>query len=407
MNSIRAFPCSDLSNAPPEILHSLNPPPSEAPPGSRGSGAGHRVRFIRDLKLVPQLRPDEAEKLDAVSRRFAFRCNDYYLSLIDWSDPADPIRRIVIPCENELEEWGRLDASDEHRYTVAPGCEHKYPRVAVLLVSAVCGGLCRFCFRKRLFLPGNTETALDIAPGVDYIRKHTEITNVLVTGGDPLILSTGRLREILRILFDIPHVGIVRIGTKMLAFNPFRVLDDPALPRLVSEFSTGSKRLYFMTQFNHPRELTPPAREAIEQLSRANAILCNQTPLLRGINDDPVVLGELFRQLSFIGVPPYYVFQCRPTSGNRHFVVPLAQAFRIFEEARSRVGGLGKRGRFVMSHVTGKVEILAMTDTHFYMRYHRALDPADERKLLIFPRDETACWLDDLLEAEQQIPAST
>jgi len=222
-----------------------------------------------------------------------------------------------------------------------------------------------------------------------------------------LILSTGRLREILRILFDIPHVGIVRIGTKMLAFNPFRVLDDPALPRLVSEFSTGSKRLYFMTQFNHPRELTPPAREAIEQLSRANAILCNQTPLLRGINDDPVVLGELFRQLSFIGVPPYYVFQCRPTSGNRHFVVPLAQAFRIFEEARSRVGGLGKRGRFVMSHVTGKVEILAMTDTHFYMRYHRALDPADERKLLIFPRDETACWLDDLLEAEQQIPAST
>ena len=149
----------------------------------------HR-KYITSIDQIPELdalSDKQRENLRVVEERYAFRTNGYYQSLIDWDDPKDPIRRIVIPSTDELESWGALDASGESLYTKAPGLEHKYADTAVLLVSDVCGALCRFCFRKRLFMEDNQEVTRDVSGGLGYIRKHPEINNVLVTGGDPLL----------------------------------------------------------------------------------------------------------------------------------------------------------------------------------------------------------------------------
>jgi len=188
-----------------------------------------KVRYIRDIEQIPQLDPGEIEALKQVGERFVFRANTYYLDLIDWDDPDDPIRKIVVPDTDELLEDGVLDPSDEESVTVVRGAEHKYSTTVLLLVSQVCGTFCRFCFRKRLFMLDNEEVSLDISRGLEYIRSHPEVDNVLLTGGDTLILSTGRIDQILTQLRQIPHVKIIRFGTKMPAFNPYRILDDSRL----------------------------------------------------------------------------------------------------------------------------------------------------------------------------------
>ncbi|MCK9299210.1 MAG: KamA family radical SAM protein, partial [Methanoculleus sp.] len=303
--------------------------------------------YISSLDAIPGIDADECADLAQVMELFAFRSNDYYLSLIDWDDPTDPIRRLIVPTLEELEPWGHLDPSSEHRYTRAPGLQHKYRETALLLVSDLCGGLCRYCFRKRLFIEDAREVNKDISEGLAYIRDHPEITNVLLTGGDPLILETGRLLDIVRQLREIEHVEIIRIGTKMPAYDPFRITNDPALLDMIRDYSLNEKRIYIMAQFTHPRELTDAACRAVALLQEAGAVVMNQTPLIRGINDDPEVLASLFDKLSFIGASPYYVFQCRPTVGNRTFAVPVEESYRIFEQARTICSGLAKRARFV------------------------------------------------------------
>jgi KamA family protein len=297
-----------------------------------------------------------------------------------------------------MTSWGRLDASDEKLFTIVPGVEHKYTSTALLLVNDICGGYCRFCFRKRLFMNGNDEVVRDITPGLEYIKEHPEITNVLLTGGDPLILSTRRLEEIIVRIRKIDHVQIIRIGTKMPAFNPHRILEDPGLVEMFERYSTDRKRIYAMLQFNHPRELTDAALQAAHLMQRAGVTVCNQTPLLRGVNDNPRVLAELMNALSFAGIPPYYVFQGRPTSGNRHFAIPVEESYDIFEQARSYCSGLAKRARLVMSHATGKIEILGKDADHVYFRYHRAAEPQSQARFMILRRNPGAYWFDDYEE---------
>lgn len=358
-----------------------------------------KPKYITRLDQIGGLSAGEKERLVEVAEKFVFRTNEYYLSLVDWEDPEDPIRRLIIPDESELEDWGRLDASYEADYTVVAGLEHKYPSVALLLVNDVCGAYCRFCFRKRLFMDDNDEVVKDVSAGVEYIKRHPEISNVLLTGGDPLIMSTGRLERVISRLREIDHVKIIRIGTKMPAFNPHRITNDPSLPDMISKYSKADKRIYIMAHFNHPVELTEVAVEGIHRLLRAGAIVVNQTPLIAGVNDDPDILSELFNKLSYIGVPPYYVFQCRPTLGNRIFSVPVERSYEIFEQARAKCSGLAKRARLVMSHSTGKVEIVGMTDTQIFFKYARAHEPEDSSKFLVFDRNPEAYWFDDYEEA--------
>lgn len=359
-----------------------------------------KVSYLTRVQDIDELSAAEHARLTKVTDSFAFRSNSYYQSLIDWADPNDPIRRLVVPHKDELQNWGSLDASGEAGYTVMPGLEHKYPDTAVLLINNVCGALCRFCFRKRLFLKGNQETVRNATKDIQYIQKHKEISNVLLTGGDPLLMSTAKLEPILDKLAAIKHVRIVRIGSKMTAFNPYRILKDPSLLELFARIVDNGTQLYLMNHFNHPRELTDVAREALKKLASVGVMLTNQTPMIKGINDDPKVLSELFNQLSFLGIPPYYVFQCRPTKGNLMYSVPLEQAYRNFIEAWRNSSGLARRARFVMSHQSGKMEVTGLTKGHIIFRYHRAPDPRNDGKIIICRRNPRGYWFDDFAVVE-------
>ena len=359
-----------------------------------------KVRYRLNIKKLDHLTDEQKRELLPVVRKYKFRANDYYLGLINWDDPDDPIRKIIIPRVEELESFGRLDASNEAINYAAPGCQHKYRDTALLLCNEVCGAYCRFCFRKRLFQDDNHEVVFDVTPGIEYIRANPQITNVLLTGGDPLMLSTDQLEGILRPLREIEHVGIIRIGSKMPAFNPFRIIDDPELLAVLSRYSTQERRIYIMCHFNHPRELTRESRLALDLLMKAGVMTVNQSPIVGSINDDPDTLAELMRELSFIGVPPYYFFQCRPTEGNKPFDIPIVRSYTVLEEAKRRVSGLAKRARLVMSHELGKVEVVGVTDDRIYLRFHRARYQEDEGRFLVCHRNDDAYWLDDLEMAD-------
>lgn len=359
-------------------------------------GQKRHIKYITNLDQIPQLSDEERERLKKVTDFFGFRANSYYLSLIDWSDPDDPIKRLIIPSPEEIEDRDSiLDASHEAKITVAPSCEHKYTRTALILVSRVCGSMCRFCFRKRIFMGDNTEIQPDLEPAFDYISSHPEITNVLLTGGDSLMLSTRKLTAIIERLRTFPHIGIIRLASKLLAFNPYRILDDPSLLELIEQQSKPEGRIYIVTHFNHPREITDVSIEAISRLQKRGAILINQTPVLVGINDDPDTLAKLFSKLAQVGIPPYYVFQCRPTRGNAHFMTPIIRTFDIFEKAKSQISGLGKRARLTGSHASGKIEILGYDDEYIYFKYHQSKDPKFYGQFFKLPRKDNAAWWDD------------
>jgi KamA family protein len=355
-----------------------------------------RVNYITDLLKLDTLSPDERQRLAPVAERYAFRLNSYYKALINWDDPNDPLRRIVMPLESELEDWGTLDASGEAEYTPVQGCQHKYTDTALLLVNEVCGAYCRYCFRKRLFMNDNEDASLDYRAGLDYIKEHEEITDVLLTGGDPLVLSTRRLAQVVSDVAAVPHVRTIRIGTKMTAFNPYRVIDDVSLLDLIKQTCDDGPQVYIMNHFDHPRELTPEARQAIKSLRHAGAVAVNQCPIIRAVNDTPRVLTTLFRELYVAGCPQYYLFQGRPTAGNEPYEVPIVEGLRVFLDASRQVSGLGKRARFAMSHRTGKIEILGIDDRFIYMRYHRAHRKEDYGGMVVALRDNEAFWLDQL-----------
>ncbi|WP_027094467.1 KamA family radical SAM protein [Cohnella thermotolerans] len=357
-------------------------------------------KYRTDIGKIEQLTEAEREKLKLITNKFVFRVNDYYLNLIDWSDPNDPIRKLVIPSEGELAEYGRWDASDEDTNYVVPGCQHKYDSTALLIVSEVCGAYCRYCFRKRLFRNDVKEATTDVEPGLKYIASQPQISNVLLTGGDSLILATPKLGAILARLREIEHVQIIRLGSKIPVFNPMRIYEDEALLETLKTYSTPEKRIYVMAHINHPREITPEAVRGFEALHNAGVIIVNQTPILRGINDDPKVLGELLDKLSWAGVTPYYFFVNRPVAGNRDFVLPLERVYRLVEEAKALTSGLGKRVRLSMSHTSGKIEILAIENGKAYLKYHQSRD-GEYGKFMTLDCPPDAAWFDDLPGSEQ------
>ncbi|HIF30296.1 MAG TPA: radical SAM protein [Planctomycetes bacterium] len=361
-----------------------------------------RVKYVRSIADLDQLSEDEKSKLERVSTEYVFRANDYYLDLIDWSDPDDPIRQLIIPREDELSDWGELDASNEQAVTVARGVQHKYTDTVLLLCNEVCGAYCRYCFRKRLFMDENDEVTNDISAGLEYIAAHEEVTNVLLTGGDPLLMSTRRLTEVFEQLREIPHVRIIRIGSKMPAFDPFRILNDEELQAAFRKYSTDRQRIYLMAHFDHPTELTDEAVAGLDCAIKNGLICANQCPLIRGINDDPDVLSSLNNKLSFIGCPPYYLFQGRPTAGNEAYELPIVEGWHIFQKSLQGGSGLARRAKFCMSHETGKIEILAIDDQHIYLRYHQAKDSKNIGLFMICRRDDQAHWFDQL-EVVQEI----
>src|SRR5688572_30163437 len=268
-----------------------------------------KVTHIANLDAVSQLSEAEKELLRPVADKYAFRTNSYYNSLINWDDPADPIKRLIMPTVDELFEWGELDASNEKSFQPIDGLEHKYGSTALMLVNDVCGAYCRFCFRKRLFQDDNEEVVRDVSEGIKYVKQHPEINNILLSGGDPLMMSTRNLAEIMKSINEVPHVKTVRIGTKMIAFDPYRILNDKPLLDLLGDFNK-QKQIYIVLHFNHPRELTKEAQHAISEIRKKEITVINQTPIIQGVNDSPELLGELFNTLCNLGISQYYVFAC-------------------------------------------------------------------------------------------------
>jgi KamA family protein len=363
-----------------------------------------KINYVTNLKDVVGISRDDYIDAEKVAQKYPFMANEYYLSLINWNDSDDPIKKIVIPSAKEMQRWGRLDPSGEHKYTIMPGLEHKYNTTALLLVSNNCAGICRYCFRKRVFRQSSKDCLNNLPAALKYIEEHKEITNVLLTGGDPLMLPTERLEEIISRIREIEHVHIIRIGTRMPVYNPYRISEDSDLLNLFEKYCTARKKIYVMTHFVHPNELTNIAIDTCHQIQKTGVRMTNQLPLLRGINDKPEILSELFSKLSFYGVIPYYVFQCRPASGNKTFTVPIEEGYNIIERAKSKVSGLAKRARYVMSHSTGKIEIIGKTAENTFMKYHRAANDADSGKFMILKSNPKACWFDDYEEISSDYP---
>lgn len=358
---------------------------------------GCNITSIDQLGELVDIAPPERRRLKAVTERHPMSVTRYYASLIDWSDPSDPLRRMVVPHPGELDPAGVYDQSGEKLNTRMQGLQHKYERTVLLLTTNLCTSFCRYCFRKRLVGLPSHEIMSRFTDALKYIRAHREVNNVLLSGGDPLALPTSMVRNFLEGLSSVRHLDFIRLGTKVPVTLPQRITGDRELLDLLRETSTKKKRVFVSTQFNHPRELTPEARDAITKLQRAGVVTNNQTVLLRGVNDDPTVLADLQSTLTSCGVIPYYVFQCRPAKRvKKLFQVPLLEGSGIVERAKAMLDGYSKRFRYVMSHRDGKISLAGTDDRYFYFRFHQARDPRNSGRFFRRRIDPKACWLDEL-----------
>lgn len=281
------------------------------------------------------------------------------------------------------------------------GLQHKYPQTALLLVTDKCFSHCRFCFRRRMHETTPRfrkwgEIAVDYPKIAAYVRGHPEINNLLFSGGDPLTLSTGRLHRILDHFLPIAHLTLFRFGTKAIVSYPPR-FRDKELPSLFEKIRNAGKTPAIVTHVDHIGEVSEETEAQVTNLRTLGVQFFNQTVLLNHVNDDPGVLVATFRKLHSLGVRPYYLFQARPTKHASHFQVPLRRGVEIVRSVNSRLFGLEKTFRYVMSHDTGKVEILDIgSDNRLYMRYHQSGDVEKVGKLFSRVCRDDACWLDDL-----------
>ncbi len=262
----------------------------------------------------------------------------YYASLIrEWS-PRDPIVRMCVPLREELRHRGLPpDPFDEEGHTVVPGVIRRYADRVALCATRECAVRCRHCTRRNELVTnanGATLAAADAARAAEWLRRHPEVREALVTGGDPLCLSDRRLDELLGALRAVPTVRVIRIGTRMPVLLPARIT------RSVCRVLRRHHPVWLNTHFNHPAEITPASAEACRRLVDAGVPVGNQTVLLRGVNDDARTLEDLFRGLVEIRVRPYYLLHCDPVRGAGHFRVPLRRALRLVAMMRRRLTGL-------------------------------------------------------------------
>jgi len=365
------------------------------------------ISSLEQLGELIDLTPRDKNQIRGIIERHPMRVPRYYASLIDWGDPEDPIRRMAFPHADELDVSGSYDTSGEMQSTKMPGLQHKYAQTALILTTNRCAMYCRHCFRKRLVGLATEEVMRRFGDAAAYIEQHPEITNVLLSGGDPLVLGTAVIERLIDRLADIQHLRYIRIGTRVPVVFPDRILDDNDLVSTLRERSTPTRRLHIVTQFNHPRELTTRAAQAIDKLLLAGLVLSNQTILLNGVNDEPNTLAELQGGLVQVGVNPYYVFQCRPVKRvKRRFQVPLARGYRIVEDAKRLLDGPSKRFRYIMSHRSGKIEIVGISGNEIFFRYHQARDPSNLGKFFSRTLTDDAAWLDDLPRAKTRVRSS-
>ena len=303
-----------------------------------GSQMRNAVRSVQGLRGKLELSPEElAGALAAERAGLPISITPYYLSLCDRHDQNCPIRKQVVPhaLEGREVEGDMRDPLGEEAHEVAPELVQRYPDRALLLATDRCAIYCRFCTRSRIVgSGGGPRSELRLMPAFEYLRSHPEIRDVIVSGGDPLAMSTTRIVRILQALRCISSVETIRLATRMPVALPQRITHE--LVQALRPFHP----IWIMTHFNHPKELTPQAREGLRRLVDGGFPVMNHTVLLRGINDDSAVLTELFRGLVRERAKPYYLLQTDPVRGTGHLRTPLDTGLRIMSELQGRLSGI-------------------------------------------------------------------
>ena len=283
-------------------------------------------------QLVDQfgIKREVAERLDDF---FQARINPYYLSLIRY--PGDPIWLQAVPEEVELYDIDAAeDPLNEDEMSPVPNITHRYPDRALFLTTSQCGLYCRFCTRKRKVGDSSKINMRELEAAFQYLEQHTEINDVILSGGDPLMLTDAMLEKVLIRLRQIPHISIIRLGTKMPCVLPQRI--TPQLCDMLKKYHP----IYVNTHFNHPWEITPESTKACEMLVNAGVPVGCQTVLLKGVNDDPEVMRDLMKKLLAIRVRPYYIYQADLTKGANHFRTPIDVGLEIMDNLRGHISGL-------------------------------------------------------------------
>ena len=331
----------------------------------------HRITSLEQLhRLMPSLTPEEYAGTKLANTKLALAITPYFFNLIDPADENCPIRRQVIPRieETHAAPWEMSDPCGEDSHSPLPGLVHRYPDRVLFLVTDRCAAYCRYCTRSRLV---SNATGYDFHPEFDrqihYIREHSEVRDVLLSGGDPLLFSDEKLEYLLSRLRAIPHVEFLRIGTRIPIFLPQRI--TPELCAMLKQFHP----LFMSIHSNHPRELTTEVREALGRLADTGIPLGNQSVLLRHVNDDVTVMKAQVQKLLMCRVKPYYIYQCDLISGSAHLRASVRKGLEIMEGLRGHTtgyavpqfvidapGGGGKvpiNPEYVLSHNSDRVVI--------------------------------------------------
>jgi lysine 2,3-aminomutase len=295
------------------------------------------ISTIEHLEKVVSITAGEREDLKKALGKFTMAITPYYASLMDPKDPTDPVRMQSVPRIAELHD-DPSDLSDPLHEDVdspVPGLTHRYPDRVLLLITNICSMNCRHCTRRRLVGAEDVDMPEEnIARAIEYIRKTKTVRDVLISGGDPLVLSDDRLESVIKRLREIDHVEIIRIGTRTPVVMPMRITDS--LVAMLKKYHP----IYLNTHFNHPKEITREARAALAKLADAGIPLGNQSVLLRGINDSIPVMKELVHKLLTVRVKPYYIYQCDLSMGISHFRTTVAKGIEIIEGLRGHTTGL-------------------------------------------------------------------
>lgn len=346
----------------------------------------HRISTLEALEALLPLTTEEREGTRLAGQKLALGITPYFFNLIDRNNPHCPIRRQVVPRveETRTAPWEQPDPCGEDARMPVPGLVHRYPDRVLFLVTDRCACYCRYCTRSRLVSGvGTRHLETDFGAALEYIRRHSEIRDVLLSGGDPLLLSDERLEQLLAQLRGISHVEILRIGTRVPVFLPQRI--TPELCQMLRRFHP----LWMSLHTNHPSEITPEMAAACGRLADAGIPLGNQTVLLRGVNDDPATMKSLMQKLLTVRVRPYYIYQCDLVSGTDYLRTSVRKGLEIMESLRGHTTGYAVP-QYVIDAPGGGGKIPINPTTVLAHDRHRILIRNHEGQLYQYPeRDET------------------
>lgn len=296
----------------------------------------HRIQSLEQLEARLTLTPEERAGTILAGKKLALGITPHFFNLIDQGDANCPIRRQVVPRieESQTAPDEMIDPCGEDANMPVPGLVHRYPDRVLLLVTDRCASYCRYCTRSRVVSgAGEQELTTDLEGALAYLEKHPEVRDVLLSGGDPLLLSDSKLEAILARLRQIPTIEFIRIGTRIPIFLPQRI--TPELVRVLKKYHP----LWMSVHSNHPREITEEVRAALGRLADAGIPLGNQSVLLRGVNDQAETLKELFHKLLLCRVRPYYLYQCDLITGSAHLRTTIREGQEIMEQLRGHTTG--------------------------------------------------------------------